>query len=117
MSDCGGEIAKIELSQKLELMLISAERYAFGRRTHIVFETVNYLAHLLPKVSDWCIAILTNDMKSEFDRAERMGNTGNFGDDCDYQDWVRFRDALTAEAERRKEKVKSMVTKSESGTA
>lgn len=103
MSDNGGEIAKIELSQKLELMLICAERYAFGRRTYIVSETVDYLVHLLPKFSDWCIAILTNDIKSEFDRAERIGNTENFGDDCDYKDWVRFRDALTAEAERRKE--------------
>ena len=103
MSDYEGEMAKIELSQKLELMLIGAERYALGRRTYIVSATVNYLTHLLPKVSDWCIAILTNDMKTEFDRAERVGNTGNFGDDCDYQDWVRFRDALTAEAERRKE--------------
>ena len=92
---------KIELSQKLELMLICAERYALGRRTYIVYETVNYLTHLLPKVSDWCITILTNDMKTEFDRAERIGNTRNFGDDCDYQDWVRFYDALTAEAERR----------------
>lgn len=95
-------MAKIELSRNLESMLISAERYALGRRTYIVSMTVDYLTMLLPKLSDWCITILLNDMQSEFDRAERVGNTGNFGDDCDYRDWVKFRDALATEVESRK---------------
>ena len=91
----------IKISRNLEQMLISAERYALGRRTYIVSTTVDYLTMLLPKLSDWCIVVMLDDMEREFNRAERMGNTGNFGDDCDYRDWVRFRNALEVESERR----------------
>lgn len=83
-------------------MLISAERYACGRRTYIVKETVDYILSLLPNLSDWCITVMQNDMKSEFDMAERSGLKDMLGDPCDYKQWVKFRAALNEEMTRRK---------------
>lgn len=82
-------------------MLISAERYACGRRTYIVKTTVDYILALLPQLSYWCIKVMQNDLKSEFELAERTGKKTMLGDECDYEQWVRFRDALDAEEKRR----------------
>lgn len=88
---------KVDLSQNFEQMLISAERYACGRRTYIVETTVDYILSLLPRLSDWCIGVMQNDMKSEFDMCERSGKKDMLGDPCDHKQWVKFRDALNEE--------------------
>lgn len=90
---------KVDLSQNFEQMLISAERYACGRRTYIVEMTVDYIISLLPRLSDWCITVMQNDMKSEFDMAERMQR--KIGMSCDHEQWVKFRDALDEVMKRR----------------
>lgn len=92
---------QIDLSQKLEHMLIGAERYACGRRTYIVSETVDYIIGLLPKLSDWCIGVMAQDMKEQFAMAERCWRPDMLGDDCDYRDWERFRNALKQETKQR----------------
>lgn len=91
---------KVDLSQNFEQMLISAERYACGRRTYIVEMTVDYIISLLPRLSDWCITVMQNDMKSEFDMAERMQR--KIGMSCDHEQWVKFREALDEVMKRRK---------------
>lgn len=96
-----GKKKHVPITNKFEQMLISAERYACGRRTYIVKETVDYILSLLPHLSDWCITVMQNDMKSEFDMAERMQR--KIGMSCDHEQWVKFRDALDKE---RKQRVK-----------
>lgn len=91
----------LELTQKLELMLIGAERYACGRRTYIVSDTVGYLIAQMPKLSDWCLRVMDNDMGSIFGMAERTGQKELLGDACDYSDWLKFYNALSVELRKR----------------
>ena len=97
-----GKLKHVPLDRDFEQMLISAERYACGRMSYIVGTTVDYILSLLPHLSDWCIGVMQNDMKSEFEMYERAPDLKNLGMDCDYRQWVRFREALDAEMERRK---------------
>jgi hypothetical protein len=94
---------KIDLSQKLETMLISAVRYALGRRTYIVGETVGYIIGLLPRLSDWCVGVMLRDMEDEYAMAERMTSYSVLWDPCDVKEWNKFNAALLAEKERREE--------------
>ena len=90
---------KIELSQNLEEMLISAERYALGRRTYIVSETVNYLIPLISNLSEWCLQTIISDLENQI----KYG-TGSFGDACDYQDWARLWAKIGEELKERESK-------------
>ena len=94
------------LDRNLEEMLISAERYACGRRTYIVHDTVTYILGLLPFLSDWCIGVMLEDMKREFTMYDRSGSWFGLGDSCDIADWKYFRETLQNEQDRRKEEVK-----------
>lgn len=87
---------QIELDATLESMLVSAERYAMGRRTYIVQQTVDYLIPLLPHLSDWFLQTVLNDLESQI----KYG-TGSFGDACDYQDWARLWAKIGEEQKRR----------------
>lgn len=78
----------MELSE-YEHMLISAVRYALGRRTYIVELTVNYVIKELPRLSDSCKKIMLDDITEH----ERFG----YGDACDERDWMRLLDALRSE--------------------
>lgn len=50
-----------------EHILISALRYALGRKSYIVDTTIDYIASQLPKLSDDCIEIMLKDIdKAEF---------------------------------------------------
>ena len=91
----------VEIDQKFESMLISAERYACGRRTYIVSTTVDYLLTLLPKLSDWCLGVLQQDLCGRRSMAEQIGNDRIWGDACDQCEWKRLMTALEAETERR----------------
>ena len=64
-----------------EHMLISALRYALGRKTHIVKTTVDYIIKELPRLSDRCKGIMINDIEHPL---------GGYGDECDRQDWMRL---------------------------
>lgn len=64
-----------------EHMLISALRYALGRRTYIVELTVNYIIKEIPNLSDQCKAIMVDDIKHPL---------GTYGDECDKADWMRL---------------------------
>lgn len=67
-----------------EHMLISALRYALGRRTYIVELTCEYIENELPKLSDQCKAIMIEDIE----RQEQ------FGDECDKEDWMQLLEKL-----------------------
>ena len=95
----------IELTRHLESMLISAERYALGRRTYVVSMTVDYLICLLPKLSDWCVDILLRDLDEQRRMIERTGDYRLWGDDCDRRDWERLIAALEKEKGCRNERL------------
>lgn len=69
-----------------EHILISAVRYALGRRTYIVGLTVNYVIAEIPHLSDTCKEIMLEDIKEQ----RQQG----YGDACDERDWMRLLDAL-----------------------
>ena len=96
------KVDSIPMCKNLEHMIIGAERYAFGRRTYIVSLTVDYLTSLLPKISDWCLGIMIEDIKSNFELCRRVGNYETVGDSCDINSWRRFEVALYAEQDKRK---------------
>ena len=71
-----------------EHMMISALRYAIGRRTYIVEITVNYILSELPKLSDPCKHVMIHDIENAY----------SLGDECDIQDWMRLLKELKGEA-------------------
>ena len=65
-----------------EQMIVSAERYALGRMTYIVEVTVNYILQEIEddKLSDQCLGIIRNDIKSARD----------YGMECDKKNWLKL---------------------------
>ena len=72
-----------------EHMMISALRYALGRKTYIVGITVNYILSVFPKLSDPCKHVMIDDIENAY----------SLGDECDRQDWMRLLKELKGEAE------------------
>lgn len=70
-----------------ESILISAVRYALGRRTYIVKLTVNYVLSELDKLSENCKKVIKKDIVEQ----SRLG----LGDECDKYDWNRLLSALS----------------------
>ena len=77
-----------EMITDYEHMLISALRYALGRRTYIVGVVVNFILSVLPKLSDPCKHVMIDDIENAY----------SLGDDCDRQDWMRLLKELKGEA-------------------
>ena len=96
---------KIELSPNLEAMLVSAERYALGRRTYIVWQTVDYLISLIPNLSDWCLKTIISDLEDQLKHGAWA-----FGDFCDYQDWERLMTKIGDELKERESNEKTKET-------
>lgn len=71
-----------------EHMLISAVRYALGRRTYIVEVTCNYIACQIPSLSENCKEIMIHDIEHPI-----CGH----GDECDKEDWMRLLKNLKGE--------------------
>lgn len=75
-----------------ETILISAVRYALGRRTYVVGITTDYVARQLPKLSDSCIKIITDDIKNPL---------GGYGDPWDEREWMCLLEQLEEEEGKR----------------
>ena len=84
----------VKINRDFESMLISAERYAMGRRTYIVSDTVNYITSLLPNLSDWCILCMKYDIASELEVMHPIGN-------IDREAWEKLLEILKEEIKRR----------------
>lgn len=65
-----------------EHIVISAVRYAIGRMTYMVELTVKYVMQQIEedKLSDQCLGIIRNDIKSARD----------YGMDCDKDQWFKL---------------------------
>lgn len=71
-----------------EHMLISAVRYALGRRTCIVEVTCSYVACQIPSLSENCKKIMIHDIEHPI---------CGYGDECDKEDWMALLKKLKGE--------------------
>lgn len=76
-----------------EHMLISALRYALGRRTYIVSTTAEYIANEIPKLSEQCKNVMIQDIEVQ----ERLGGCG---DQCDKESWMWLLGELKGEEQK-----------------
>ncbi len=65
-----------------EQIVISAERYALGRKTYIVELTVNYILQEIEedKLSDRCLGTIRDEIKEAKD----------YGMECDKKQWLKL---------------------------
>lgn len=91
----------IAIDSNFEEVLISAERYACGRRTYVVQDTVRYILGLLPFLSDWCLGVMQEDMRGKFLMYERSDGVFGLGDPCDVEQWNLLRDKINEEINNR----------------
>lgn len=77
---------------------ISAFRYALGRMTYIVGDTVNWLIESWPLLHEHARAIITRDLLEEIERDDRAREEGwewkPLGWDFDRAEWLRLRDYI-----------------------
>lgn len=92
----------LRLNEKLEIMLIGAERYALGRRTYITGITANYLIGLLADFTENTLNVLLRDLSEALAMERRCPDYKAFGDECDRMEWMRLARAIGMEMERRK---------------
>ena len=65
-----------------EQIVISAVRYALGKKTYMVELTVNYVMQEIEydKLSDECLIIIRRDIK----------NAEDYGMECDKKQWLKL---------------------------
>lgn len=65
-----------------EHIVISAVRYALGKKTYMVGLTVNYILEEIEydKLSDECLIIIRRDVK----------NAEDYGMECDRKQWIKL---------------------------
>lgn len=83
---------EIKINGKLEdisAMLLSAERYALGRRTYIVDWTCEFIRNNLHLILEKDKKVMIRDIKQQ----EEYG----YGDECDKEDWLRLLKILEAD--------------------
>lgn len=71
----------VPCDERFSEMMVSAVRYALGRRTYIVYDTVNYIAHVLPYLQ-------RNDIKVIYTDIVEAESEKRLGDECDVEDWL-----------------------------
>lgn len=67
--------------------MVSAVRYALGRRTYIVWDTVNYIKHVLPHLR-------RNDINVIYTDIVEAESENRLGDDCDINDWLSLKKCI-----------------------
>lgn len=69
-------------------MLLGSLRYALGRRTYIVTETVSFwIRAYWPVLADPERTLLKRDLEDEISRHERIPTVKGLGDPCDERVW------------------------------
>lgn len=68
----------------LSMMLVSAERYALGRRSYIVGWTCEVIKNNLELFSENDIEVMIRDIESAI----------NYGDECDKKEWLQLLEIL-----------------------
>lgn len=71
----------IPCDERFSEMMVSAVRYALGRRTYIVYDTVIYIAHVLPYLR-------RNDINVIYKDIVEAESENRLGDECDVESWM-----------------------------
>lgn len=74
-----------------EQIMISALRYALGRRSYIVGDTKRYISRYIPEMSQHCKNVMIDDIKNQ--------KLFGYGDECDKADWMNLLDELRGDEE------------------
>lgn len=85
---------KVRVDEDFSEMMVSAVRYALGRRTYVVGDTVRYITPLLTSLSEKSICCMERDIREAF-------ATNNVGDVCDAIEWDKFVQNLRIEISKR----------------
>lgn len=85
----------VPIDDRLESMLIYAERYCLGRATYAVSDFCTYAKPLLPYMSNKTLAVLNDDFLSRTKAGE------SFGMKQDEDIWGNFWNAVIDEIKRR----------------
>lgn len=96
----------VVFDRDFENMLISAERYACGRMTYIVKDTVDYIMRFVEDISTNTLLVMLGDFAQKHSdemRGVEQGVTGwkPWGDDCDKSEWMKLERALLDERDKR----------------
>lgn len=70
--------------EKFSEMMVSAVRYALGRKTYVVSDTCGYIKHVLPLLTENDIGTIYRDI-ADAEREKRLG------DECDVCDWLMLK--------------------------
>ena len=90
----------VAVDDHYELMLISAVRYALGRRTYIVEETARYVRGKLGMVQDATLVVMLRDIDERIAWSDSHGGSG-LGDECDRAEWMLLHRAIAEEIKKR----------------
>lgn len=74
--------------EDISMILVSAERYALGRKTYIVSWTCEFISKNLQLLTKKDKQVMINDIK----------NAVSYGDDCDKKCWMNLLDNLEKES-------------------
>lgn len=86
----------VEITEDFETILICAVRYACGRRTYMPSVVIEYIAPLIPQLSEKTLAVLERDIAD-------AGKFGGYGDEyIDKPLWMKFLECIRAEIGKRR---------------
>lgn len=99
----------LPLDDLMEQMIISAERYALGRMTYTVSDTVDFILPLVPFITTHTLRVLEMDFqRAESENKRRSDNFAGmdfvtWGAEWDKRLWFELWGAVKSELERRSE--------------
>lgn len=89
----------VNIDSDFESILLSAVRYALGRRTYIVSITCGYVKRVLHNLSYNTLFVMERDIIEH----GRFGEDA-YGDDMDLKDWMDLLNNIREEMNRRSDK-------------
>lgn len=103
------KVKMLPLDDLMEQMIISAERYALGRMTYIVSDTVGFILPLVPSLTTQTLRALEMDFQRVESENERRSDDfagmgfDVWGMDYDKKRWFDLWEAIKRELKRRSE--------------
>lgn len=89
------EKLKVPVDDMFCEMMNWAVRYALGRRTYAVSDTARYMIRVMKMLDNKTIHVMLRDIN------EHQG-CDDLGDECDAIEWMKLKEAIQKEIERRK---------------
>lgn len=107
------EEPSVPIDENFESMMISALRYALGRKSYIVSMTLDYLTLLLPSLSTKILAVMERDIEEQrgyeirIALARSHANAFPPGEESPTKEYDLILSTLKKELERRKKEVEN----------